>query len=175
MNVKKKYRQLEKSLEHKFGDRHEREVSLTKEYFEEGKLSLMGYYDLKRQTEYIHYEEDIEIKVPREYSAGFKDTLDYMGKVELSHIKHDARALRISASALLAIGVLIYVAVFFLFISGFVFSASDKSSVFFNGLFTIASWVFAWAGIERLVFGQRKLREDRFNLLQLLAAKVTAA
>jgi hypothetical protein len=87
MSKRKQYNALEKALEQKYRAKRENEAVLSHEDFKDGKLTVFGYNHLKQQCDYIPYSEDIEIKIPKEYESGFRDTLESMGASELSRIK----------------------------------------------------------------------------------------
>ena len=164
MNKQKQYDDLEKALEQKYKTNRENEVVLSKEDFKDGKLTVFGYNHLKQQCDYIPYSEDIEIKIPREYGAGFKYVLEYMGANELSRIKKDRRETKLTALGLLFTGIL-------LVMLGNILEVFRGN--FFQSIIVIVSWVFVWAAVEKWFFDRKDLKEKRKSLLQILSAKIT--
>jgi len=170
MNRLREYKKLEKSLDKKFfKDAEDNEVSLSKEDFKYGKLTMLGYHRLKQQCEYISFREEIEIKVPEEYGVGFKKNLQYLGASELRHLKKDRIESLVSAIVLSAIGI-------FFILLRLILGAQEwfkDSADIIGELVVIASWVFLWAATEKWFFERRKLRIKQMGLLQLLSAKIT--
>ena len=164
MSKQKQYDDLEKALEQKYKTNRENEVVLSKEDFKDGKLTVFGYDHLKQQCDYIPYSEDIEIKIPREYGAGFKYALEYMGANELSRIKKDRRETKLTALGLLFTGIL-------LVMLGNILEVFRGN--FFQSIIVIVSWVFVWAAVEKWFFDRKDLKEKRRSLLQILSAKIT--
>lgn len=155
-----KYIELEKKLEKKYPGQKENEVRLRTEDFKEGKLTSEGFLRLKQQCEYISYSDDIEIIVPPEYAADLRNRLEYMAAAELAKIKKDRKYTSIVALFLLGIGVIWYGIAFL-----FPVDLGKEITV-------IITWVFMWAGVEKWFFERHKLREKRFDLLQILSAKI---
>jgi len=164
MSKRKQYNKLEKALEQKYKAKRENEAVLSKEDFKDGKLTVFGYNHLKQQCDYIPFSEDIEIKIPKEYEAGFRSTLESMGAAELFRIRKDRRETKMVALVLLFTGIL-----FIIF--------GNILEVFqgpFQSIVVIVSWVFVWASVEKGFFDRRDLAEKRISLLQILSAKITA-
>jgi len=165
VSKRKQYNELEKVLEQKYKTCRENEAVLSKDDFKDGKLTVFGYYHLKQQCDYISYREDIEIKIPKEFEAGFKDTLQSMGATELSRIRKDRRDTKITALMLLFTGILFV-------ILGNVLEFFQGNA--FQNVVVIISWVFVWAAVEKWFFDRRALKEKRQSLLQILSAKITS-
>ena len=158
----KQYGKIEKTLKEKYRDKMVNEVSLKKTDFDDGKFSVSGYIRLKQQCEYMRHKGDIEIKVPREYTEDFKDTLESLVANELLYIKKNRRSTKITALALLIIGVLWYLVRYFFI-----------HTIVVQEITLVATWVFVWASVEKLFFDQNKLTNRKRRLLQLLFAKIT--
>lgn len=156
----REYIEIEKKLEKKYSKQKENEVRLSAEDFKDGKLSSEGFFRLKQQCEYIPYSDDIEIIIPLKHAEGFRNKLEYMAAAELSKIKKDKKYATILSFILLLVGAFWY-SVSYLF----PVDLGREISV-------IITWVFIWAGVEKWFFERHQLREKRFNLLQILSAKV---
>ncbi|MDR0492251.1 MAG: hypothetical protein LBH74_01230 [Nitrososphaerota archaeon] len=165
MSKRKQYNALEKVLEQKYRAKRENEAVLSHEDFKDGKLTVFGYNHLKQQCDYIPYSEDIEIKIPKEYEADFRDTLESMGANELFRIKKDRRYTKITALVLLFAGILFV-------ILGNILEFFQSNT--FQNIVVIVSWVFVWAAVEKWFFDRGDLKEKRMSLLQILSAKITA-
>jgi hypothetical protein len=126
---------------------------------------VFGYNHLKQQCDYIPFSEDIEIKIPKEFEATFKVTLEIMGANELSRIRKDRREAKIMALGLLFVGILFVML-------GNVLEFFRGNS--FQSVVVIVSWVFVWAAVEKWFFDRGHLTEKRLSLLQILSAKITA-
>lgn len=169
MSERQQYNELEKNLIQKLNSNQKNnEAVLRSDDFNDGQLSVSGYDHLKQLCDYIPYSEKIEIKIPKEYEAGFKDTLDYMGAIELSNIKKDRRATRLTALLLLLGGI-------WCFIIGSILEHRELlMGIIFGNITIIISWVFVWAAVEKWFFDTKELRQKRKSLLQILSAKITA-
>jgi len=162
MKTKRRFKELEKQLKTKHKDMRENEVVLDKSDFKDGKLSFSGFKRLKQECEYVDYNEDIEIKIPKEFENGFKDCLEFMATKELSHIRKDKRESRILAVIFLTIGVAVLAFGALRFVESFIRME----------ITIIVAWVFVWAASEKLFFDRRDLQNWRYNLLHILSAKV---
>lgn len=153
---------VEEALEKRQKAGSETQVLLEKTDFRDSMFSASGYKRLKQECEYIDYGEQIEIIIPKEYAEGFKEKLESMAATELKHIKKDRQRNRMLALILLSIGSV-------WFVLGQFFSPAR----FVREITIVATWVFIWAAVEKWFFDQSKLRDRRFSLLQILAAKIT--
>jgi len=163
MGQKKKFRELEKQLIAKNQDKRENEVVLESADFRDGKLSVSGFAKLKLECEYIEYDDDIEIKVPNEFVGGFKDTVEQMAAVELSHIRKDKREARIQAGIFLLVGVVVLAFGLVRF----------TDTIIRQEITIIVSWVFIWASAEKMFFDRSDLQNSRYNLLHILSGQVS--
>jgi len=164
MSKLKQYRDIEKALEQKYKDISENEATLDADDFKDGKLTVCGYDRLKKQCDYIPFSEEIEIKIPKRYEKGFKNTLEQMAANELFRIKKDRHEARIAAIALLFGGIATFLLGSLL---------EFRGNQIFEYIAIIVSWVFIWAAVEKWFFDRKDLREKRKSLLQILTAKVT--
>ena len=158
----RQYRKMEKALEQKYKGSRDNKAALDKTDFINGILSVSGYTWLKQQCEYMSYGNDIEIEVPKEYAEGFKNRLECLVANELSYIKKDRRNIQITASILLAIGILWYFVRYYF-----------AHTIVVHEITLVATWVFVWAAVEKLFFDQNTLANRRHRLLQLLLSKIT--
>ena len=162
MRKRREYLALEKQLLNKRKETEENEILLENADFKDGKLSWTGYSRLKDECEYVDYAEYIEIKIPSDYIEGFNSCLEAMATNELSKIKKDKREARIKALILYLIGIVV------LTIGLLVIEHIVRQE-----FMLILSWVFIWAGSEKLFFDRKDLQNRRYNLLHILSAKVT--
>ena len=139
------------------------EVSLCEEDFKDGKLSIFGYDHLKQLCEYVPHNEEILIKIPGEYEPNFESKLRFMGATDLRHIRQDRHKARMTAVPLLLIGIVF-------FVIGIFFEIFQRG--LFQGIFTIISWVFVWAAVEKWFFDTKALSNQRKKLLQVLSSKI---
>jgi len=159
---KKQLRELEKQILESNNTRQENEVTLENSDFKDGKLSWSGFKRLRDECEYIDYEEDIEIKLPKQYMDGFKETLESMTTNELLHIRKDTIETRAKGALLFIIGVAILAL------------GLSIESILRQEIFMILSWVFVWAAAEKIFFDRQNLQDNRYNLLHILSAKITS-
>ncbi|MCL2521486.1 MAG: hypothetical protein FWE36_01340 [Erysipelotrichales bacterium] len=155
---------LEKKLIKKYSPKKENEINLLAEDFRDGRLTMNGYIRLKQQCEYIPYREEVEIKIPKDYEAYFKDRLEYLGSAELMHIKNEIRDTRKLAVIFFLVGT-----IFFMF--GMVFELYNVAVI--KDLIIIISWVFVWVAVEKWFFDQKDQSENRRNILRIIYSKVT--
>jgi len=165
MNIRrrkiKRFKVIEKNLLQKIKEKRENEVVLYTSDFRDGKLSYAGYNRLKQECEYIDYSENIEIIVPKEYIDGFRETLEIFIANEAAHFKKDIREIHFYSVLFLFVGVL-------WFILGSIFTIPVLKEVTI-----IATWVFVWTALEKWFFEGNRLRKRKFNLYQILLAKLT--
>lgn len=159
--LRKNYRALEKHLLHKYRKRNESDIKLIEEDFKYGKLSHAGYKRLRDQCDYIDPREQVEIVMPEQYTENFKETIEEFTIDELSHVSKDMFYTRITALVLLVLGVAWLALWYFVQVGDF-----------FRELSVIVSWVFVWSAMERWFFKLGELRNNKLNLLHLLAAKI---
>ncbi|MCL2212626.1 MAG: hypothetical protein FWB93_02180 [Oscillospiraceae bacterium] len=164
MKKSKQYRKLEKELSQKYKNVKENEVTLEKDDFKDGKLTVFGYDRLKNQCDYIPYSETIELAVPQAFEANFRASLEFMIANELSRIRKDRREARRTSLILLLGGI-------FCFVLAIAFEFRDI--LLAENLVVIASWVFVWASVEKWFFDRKELQEKRKSLLQILSARIS--
>lgn len=162
MSNAKKYKELEKLLSKKHNNINENQVTLCDEDFKDGKLTAMGYEKTKAECDYIPYSKNIEIFVPKGNIADFKNSFEVMATVELKRIRKDRNFAQISALICLLVG-----AAFFTL--GQIFNDIK----ILHEITLVTTWVFIWTAVDKFFFGRFKLRDQRFNLLQILSSKVT--
>ena len=167
---KKRYIELEKSLDVKFINVRENELTLAKEDFKDGNLKSSAFSRLKDECWYISYEEEVVIKLPQENEDRFKNDLEFLATRELHKIAKDRKEACVHAIVLFLVGVAILGA-----LALTIFLVEALSHVlFFTELFTIISWVFVWAGVTKFFIDRKEMAEKRFTLLQLLSAKIVS-
>ena len=159
----KRFKIIEKNLHKKIKDKRENEIVLYNSDFRDGKLSFAGYNRLKQECEYIDYSENIEIIVPKEYIDDFRETLENLVANEAAHFKKDMREIRIYSVLFLFVGTL-------WFILGSIFTVPVIKEVTI-----VATWVFVWTALEKWFFEGNRLRKRKFNLYQILLAKLTVS
>ena len=161
---KKEYLELEGRLKKKFRNIRENELVLTKDDFKDGKLRSSAFTRLKDECWYIPYEDEVEIKLPERFEAGFRDSFEFFGERELSKIKKDRIEDRVHAALLFLVGAIILVVAFSVYLAWNVMILTE--------IFTIISWVFIWAAVTKWFIDRRDLRDQRFTLLQMLSARI---
>jgi len=161
---KKQYLELEERLEKKFKNVRENELILTKDDFKDGKLRSSSFTKLKDECWYIPYEDDVEIKLPKRFEAGFRDSLEFFSTREISKVKKDRNEDRVQAVILFLTGIAILAVAFVAYLAWDVMIVTE--------LFTIISWVFIWAAVTKWFIDRRELRDQRFTLLQMLSARI---
>ena len=157
----KQFKELNKKLSQKVKEIHENEITLSDYDFKDGKLSFAGYNRLKQECKYIDYSENIEIIMPKEYVDGFLETLENMAANEVSHIKKDMRKMRFFSVIFLLIGAL-------WFTLGNIFTIPLVA----KEITIVATWVFVWAAVEHWFFDSNKMKKRKYNLFQILSAKI---
>jgi len=158
----KRFKVLEKNLFKKVKDKRKNEIVLSNSDFKDGKLSFAGYNRIKQECEYIDYSEYIEIIMPKEYVADFKETLEKMVVNEATHIKKDTRKIYIYSILFFLIGAL-------WFTIGTLFTIPVIKEITI-----VATWVFVWTALEKWFFEGNRLKKSKFNLFKILLAKVNS-
>ena len=158
----KKFKVLERNLSRQIREKCTNEIVLNNFDFHENTLSFAGYNRLKQECEYIDYSENIEIIVPKECANGFRETLESMVVNEASHIKKEMQEIYIMSVVFLCIGV-------FWFTLGSIFAIPAV----LKEITIVATWVFVWTALDKWFFEGKALRHKKFNLYQMLLAKVT--
>ena len=158
----KRFKVVEKNLSDRLKEKRKNEIMLYNSDFKDGRLSFAGYNRLKQECEYIDYSENIEIVIPKEYMDDFKETLENWIANEAVHFKKSIREIHIYSIIFLLIG-----ALWFTLGSIFTIPAVMREVTI------VATWVFVWTAVEKWFFEGDKLRKRKYNLYQILLAKLT--
>jgi len=162
---KKQYLELEQSLTAKCCTKiRHNELVLTKDDFEDGKLSSVSFARLKDECWYIPYADEAVVKVPMDNQKDFMESMELYSYRELNKIRTERNENRVHSLIIFLIGLVILV-------TAFCIDYWLDIPILMEFLIII-SWVFIWATVHKLFFDNKSLKEKRFTLLQLLSAKV---
>ncbi|WP_162164049.1 hypothetical protein [Acholeplasma hippikon] len=163
MADKKLFKEIEKRLDYKIEKINKNEIVLKEDVFKDGRLTKLGYVNLKAQAEYISTNDEIDLFIPFAYEAKFMNTLEYLAALEIARIKSDLRQARWIAIILFLIGLVL------LIIPTIIPLLQQKV---FNDIEVIISWVFIWSSVEKMFFERNSLKKDKMKILHILSANI---
>jgi len=160
------YKSLEKAILSEHTDYATNAISVCEDDFANNKLLYDSFARMKEESWSIPYKEQIEINIPRDLAGIYNEDIRHKVYTELVKVRQERIELTVRC--------------IWMFLAGVAALATALYVPFINDMFflfeiiIIASSMFIWVTIETWVVDGRVLYNQRFTLLQLLAARVNA-
>lgn len=124
---------------------------------------------LEESTKYVPLKRSVTVAVdPNDNDIELHKVVEYV-KQELVpiiyHLDKDIRRMTLVSSLMIVFSAIT------LIVSVLLSDVSGTPGLLVEQVFTIFTWVFAWTGLEKLIFDRRDLVQRRKNLKRLYSAK----
>lgn len=159
------YRSLEKAVISAHTDWVTNTITLDESDFCGDEIVDSSFVRLKEESWFIPYRDQIDIHLPRSRAAAYDEDIRHKVFRELVKVRRERVELAVRCVIMFLAGIAALAAALYVpFIT---------NTFFFFEIVIITSWMFIWVTVETWVVDGRVLYNQRFTLLQLLAARLT--